>query len=116
MWLLGISLNPATAIIANVGIGAGVDYAIHYFSRFKRIYLLSQNYRQSLIDAFAESYRSILSNAVSVAVGFLVLMFSQYTIIQNFGMIVSITMITSSLGALTVLPMLLSIFKVKVRK
>ena len=78
--------------------------------------MLSQNYRQSLIDAFAESYRSILSNAVSVAVGFLVLMFSQYTIIQNFGMIVSITMITSSLGALTVLPMLLSIFKVKVRK
>ena len=116
MWLLGISLNPATAIIANVGIGAGVDYAIHYFSRFKRIYLLSQNYRQSLIDAFAESYRSIMSNAVSVAVGFLVLMFSQYTIIQNFGMIVSITMITSSLGALTVLPMLLSIFKVKIRK
>lgn len=116
MWILGISLNPATAIIANVGIGAGVDYAIHYYSRFKRIYLLSQDYRQSLIEAFAESYKSIISNAVSVAVGFLILLFSQYTIIQNFGMIISITMITSALGALTILPMLLSLFKAKVRK
>lgn len=116
MWLLGISLNPATAIIANVGIGAGVDYAIHYYSRFKRIFLLSQNYRQSLVDAFAESYRSIFSNAVSVAVGFLILLFSQYTIIRNFGMIISLTMMISALGALTILPMLLSIFKVKVRK
>ena len=116
MWLLGISLNPATAIIANVGVGAGVDYAIHYYSRFKRIFLLSQNYRQSLVDAFAESYRSIFSNAVSVAVGFLILLFSQYTIIRNFGMIISLTMMTSALGALTILPMLLSIFKVKVRK
>ncbi len=115
MWLAGISLNPATSIIASVGIGAGVDFAIHYYSRFKNIYLVNRDYKVSIIEAVLRSYKSIFSNAISVAIGFLVLLFSNYTIIQSFGWIVAVTMIISALGALTVLPALLYIIKPKIR-
>lgn len=35
MWIFQVSLNPATAIIAAVGLGVGIDYSIHIFSRLR---------------------------------------------------------------------------------
>lgn len=34
MRLFGITLNPATATIASVSMGVGVDYSIHFFNTF----------------------------------------------------------------------------------
>ncbi len=114
MWILGISLNPATSIIASVGMGVGIDYSIHYYSRFRKLYQMSGNYRHSLIEAAVQSSSGIILNALAVGVGFLVLYFSKYTIIKQMGLIVAFTMITSGMGALTILPALLSIFKPKI--
>jgi predicted RND superfamily exporter protein len=44
---------------------------------------------------------------VSVAAGFLVLLFSQMVPLQQFGLLVSLSMIGSGLGALTLLPIIL---------
>jgi len=44
---------------------------------------------------------------VSVSAGFLVLIFSQMVPMQNFGMLVALSMIGSGLGALTLLPVVL---------
>lgn len=114
MWLFGISLNPATSIVASVGMGVGIDYSIHYYSRFKKIYQISHDYKQSLIEGAVQSSSGIIFNALAVAIGFLVLYLSKYTIIKQMGLIVALTMITSAVGALTILPALFALFKPKV--
>ena len=113
MWLFKVSLNPATAIISAVGLGVGIDYSIHIFSRFKLIHEHGNNLHSSLINAVAESARGILSNAMSVGIGFLILLFSAYSIINDMGWIIALTMLTTSLASLILLPCLLSLVKEK---
>ncbi len=55
--------------------------------------------------------KAILFNASAVAAGFLVLCFSNFTTLKYIGGLVALTMLTSSAAALTVLPVLLNIFK-----
>ena len=53
------------------------------------------------------SGKAIVINVVSVAAGFLVLIFSEMVPLQNFGLLVAMSMIGSGLGALTLLPVIL---------
>ena len=115
MWIFGVRLNPATAIIASVGMGVGVDYAIHLFSRFRLLFQASGDYRQSAADAIVESSRGILLNAAAVGVGFLVLLLSAYSIISQMGWIIALSMATTALASLTILPATIVIFRPKIK-
>ena len=53
------------------------------------------------------SGKAIIINVTSVAAGFLVLLFSQLVPLQNFGLLVAISMFGSGLGSLTLLPVIL---------
>ncbi len=114
MWLFDVSLNVGTSIIASVGMGVGIDYSIHYFTRFRRILKSGESYDDALVKAVAETSRAILSNAGAVGIGFLVLLFSKYLVIANVGWIVALSMFTTALGSLVVLPALLSIIRPRV--
>ena len=114
MWLFDVSLNVGTSIIASVGMGVGIDYSIHYFTRFRRILRSGESYDEALVKAVAETSRAILSNAGAVGIGFLVLLFSKYLVIANVGWIIAVSMFTTALGSLVVLPALLSIVRPKV--
>ncbi|HAK44801.1 MAG TPA: hypothetical protein DCO79_02615, partial [Spirochaeta sp.] len=108
MWALKVSLNPATAIIAAVGLGVGIDYSIHIYSRLMLLRARGDSCRSCLVNSVTESARGILSNAVSVGVGFLILLLSAYRIINDMGWIIALTMLTTSLASLILLPCLLS--------
>ena len=60
------------------------------------------------------SGKAIVINVLSVAAGFLVLVFSQMVPLQNFGILVALSMFGSGLGALTLLPVLLILYYRKV--
>ncbi|MBU3916717.1 MMPL family transporter, partial [bacterium] len=115
MWLFNVTLNVGTSIIASVGMGVGIDYSIHYFTRFRRLLKSGEMYDDALVKAIAETSRAILFNATAVGVGFLVLLFSEYLVIANVGWIVAISMFTTALGSLIVLPALLSIVRPAVK-
>ncbi|MBT4637993.1 MAG: RND family transporter [Deltaproteobacteria bacterium] len=115
MWLFDVTLNVGTSIIASVGMGVGIDYSIHYFTRFRRILASGEAYDEALVKAVAETSRAILSNAFAVGLGFLVLLFSEYLVIANVGWIVAVSMFTTALGSLVVLPALLSIIRPAVK-
>ncbi|MDY0095141.1 MAG: efflux RND transporter permease subunit [Candidatus Vecturithrix sp.] len=116
MWLTGIALNIGTSILGSVGMGVGIDYAIHYFSRFRLLFGQAQAYDEAIIQAVAETARPILSNAVAVGLGFLVLFFSEYQVLANVGWITALSMFTTALSSLIVLPALLSLLKPSVKK
>ncbi len=114
MWAFDITLNIGTSIIASVGMGVGIDYSIHYFTRFRLLYRQTDDYMGSLVRAISGTSRAILSNAAAVGIGFMVLLFSEYGVIANIGWITAVSMFTTATGSLVLLPSLLAIFKPKI--
>jgi predicted RND superfamily exporter protein len=107
MGYVGISLNVATVLVASVALGIGIDYSIHIITHFNHALKESGDIRKALEDTLLISGKAIIINVVSVAAGFLVLLFSQMVPLQQFGLLVSLSMIGSGLGALTLLPVIL---------
>jgi predicted RND superfamily exporter protein len=110
MGLLGIKLNLGTSLVASVSVGIGIDYAIHFIDAYKREYRGGGDF---LRRAFATSGKAIIINAVSVGAGFAVLAFSRFVILASLGLLMTLTMFTSALISLTVIPALLTVLKPK---
>jgi predicted RND superfamily exporter protein len=113
MWLTGVTLNIGTSIIASVGMGVGIDYAIHYFTRFKAAFKHIPDHEKAVLTAIRGTGRAIIANALAVGTGFLVLLLSEYHIIVNVGWITALSMLTTAVSSLVVLPALIIIFKPK---
>jgi predicted RND superfamily exporter protein len=119
MGFLGIKLNIGTSMIASLAVGIGIDYTIHYMEAFKRelaelgitdlarLNKSPQEKRNFLGRSFAVSGKAIIINAVSVGAGFAVLIFSRFNMLGDFGLLIALTMGTSALVSLTVIPALL---------
>ncbi len=102
-----ISLDVATVLVASVALGIGIDYSIHVITHFNHALKIHENANQALEDTILMSGNAIVINVFSVAGGFLVLLFSQMVPLQNFGLLVALSMVGSGLGALTLLPVIL---------
>ncbi len=113
MGFLGIKLDISTAMIGSLAIGIGVDYSIHFLASYRRNYLVHGERDGATSAALRSTGKAIIFNAASVALGFAVLMFSQFNPIVFMGFLVTLTMFTSSLAAMTLLPVLLNVFKPK---
>ena len=113
MGLTGISLNIATVLVASVALGIGIDYSIHVISHFNHTYEATNDLDKALEEAVVISGKAILINVISVSAGFLVLVFSKMVPLQYFGILIAISMFSSSFGALTLLPAILILIKRK---
>ncbi|MCK5153442.1 MAG: RND family transporter [Spirochaetales bacterium] len=113
MGIFGIRLDISTAMVAAVSIGIGIDYTIHYLSYYHYERLKTDNLETVAKNTLAGAGKAIIVNAISVAAGFLVLLFSKFNPLNYFGFLIAITMITSSTASLTLLPILLEMFKPK---
>ncbi len=104
MGWLNIPLDLATVTIASIAVGMGVDYSIHFLSRLDeelKHYSLNRAITRTIVTAG----KAISFNALAVMLGFLVLLFSTFQTLKNIGLLIAITMVTTSLGALTILPL-----------
>lgn len=106
-----VPLEIASVMIASIAIGMGIDYSIHFSSRFK----VEANTQPSELEALDKTLettgQAILINALTVALGFLVLVGAHVVPMQRFGWLISLTMIVSATTALTFLPALILVLK-----
>ncbi len=107
MGLTGISLNIATVLVASVALGIGIDYSIHIISHFNKTYSKTADLHSAIHESIQISGKAIIINVVAVSAGFLVLIFSDMVPLQYFGVLIAISMFSSGLGALTLLPAVL---------
>jgi hydrophobe/amphiphile efflux-3 (HAE3) family protein len=107
MGFAGISLDIATVLVASIALGIGIDYSIHVITHFNHAMNEYGNINKALEDTIMISGKAIVINVISVAAGFLVLLFSQMVPLQNFGLLVALSMVGSGFGALTLLPVIL---------
>jgi len=113
MGFAGIKLNIGTSMVASLSVAIGIDYTIHYMEAYKREFLASKGKGDFLLQTYSVSGKAIIINAVSVGSGFAVLLFSQFVMLQDLGFLIAVTMISSALVGLTIVPVLLSSLKPK---
>lgn len=109
MGLFNIPLDVATVLVGSVSIGIGIDYAIHMISSYNNEMKRENNFMGALENAIKTSGKSILINVLSVTLGFIVLLLSDLVPLQRFGALVSVTMVTSGMATLTLLPAIIII-------
>lgn len=113
MGFLGIPLEVGTSIVANVAVGIGVDYAIHFLTRFRyefnalNLPNTYEGFFRAAVETAISSGQAILFNAMSVAIGFLVLVFSTFVPLIRLGALVAAVMFISSFGSMVLLPAIL---------
>jgi predicted RND superfamily exporter protein len=113
MGLTGIPLNIVTVLVASVAMGVGIDYSIHFISNFNLSLKKRKNLNKAIEDTLLLSGKAIFINFISVSAGFLVLVFSELMPIVYFGGLIALSMLGSSMGALTLLPATMLIGKRK---
>lgn len=103
MSILGIKLEISTAIVAGVLLGMTIDYAIHLINRFmdtKDIYRAREEVRPA-----------ILSNTIALAAGFASLLFAPLRLFSGLGLLLAIGMLTGAIVTLTIIPKIVSKWK-----
>ncbi len=104
-----INLDFITSIIASVAVGVGIDYTIHFMTTYKEERSKTSNVVEVTKATFRKSGKGIVTNALAVGLGFLVLTLSKFVVLRYIGILVAIVMFTSSFLAMTIIPGVLSL-------
>ena len=107
MGWMGIPLDIATTLVGSISIGIGIDYSIYFINSFYLARKEGFNTPEALSNTLSIAGKSITINVLAVTCGFLVLLLSRLSPLARFGLLVGMTMVTSGLGATTLLPSLL---------
>lgn len=111
MGLLGIPLDMMTITIAAITIGIAVDNSIHYIYRFREEFARNQDYIESLHYCHANIGKAVFYTAITIIIGFSILVLSNFIPTIYFGLLTAFAMLVAFLAALTLLPKLILIWK-----
>ena len=111
MGFLHIELNMATALLSSIMIGVGIDYTIHFLWRYREERSAGLPHAQAARRTLMTAGRGIIFNALSVIVGFAVLMLSSFVPVRFFGFLVVVSILACLIGALMFIPALCLVLK-----
>ncbi len=110
MGIFGVDLNHVTALLSAIIIGVGVDFAIHYISQF-RSHLREHGLTADISHETMQDvgFPVILDAASNMAFG--ALLFSEFVPMIHMGGLMIFAMVSTSLGTLTLLAVILDLMK-----
>lgn len=103
----GVPLDLMTLMVSAIAVGIGVDYSIHFISRFRREYRIDGDGARAMQETIQSTGRGITYNALTVALGFFILIFASFKGIRMFGIQIAFTMVISALSAISIIPAIL---------
>jgi len=106
MGYLGIELNIATAMLSSIMIGVGVDYTIHYLWRYREERSNGVASAEAVHVTLTTTGRGIVFNALSVIIGFVVVLLSNFMPVKFLGFLVVVSIGACMVGSLGLLPAL----------
>lgn len=104
MGATGIPLDIATVLIGSISLGMGIDYSIHFLSRYRREVAEGRERAEALAVTLNTTGKAIFINVATVSIGFLALLIGNLIPVRNFGLLIAVTMVSAGIGALTLLP------------
>ena len=111
MGWLGIPLDMMTITIAAITVGIAVDDTIHYIHRFQTEFKVDQNYRATMDRCHGSIGKAMYYTSVTITLGFSILSLSEFMPTIYFGLLTGVAMIIALLGSLTLLPLLIVVFR-----
>lgn len=109
----GIPFDPATTLITSVMIGCGVDYTVQFLWRQRDEMAAGHSPRRAVVKTIYTTGQAIIFNAFAVMVGFSPLIFSSFSPIRFFGIMMVVSIFACLVGALVIIPALTLILKPK---
>lgn len=103
----GIPLDMATLMLGSIAVGIGIDYVIHFLSRFRLESQQGAEPRAAFERTMRSAGKGILYNALALVLGFAVMLFSTFQGLVNFGLLIVLTMVVASVSSFTVVPAIL---------
>jgi predicted RND superfamily exporter protein len=100
----GILLSMGTAAISAMAVGIGADYAVYFLFRVREEFQRSGDLREATAVALNTSGKAIAYVASAVAGGYLCLALSGFKVHVLLGVLVALTMVTSSAATVAFLP------------
>ncbi len=108
MAFAGKSLDIATLMISSITVGIGIDYGIHFIERYREEVSETLSRSEALIRSAQTTGTGIVYNALALALGFGIMILSTFKGVQNFGLLIAMTMVVSAISAFIVIPVLLT--------
>lgn len=107
MGLLGIPLNPGTAIVATIAIGIAVDDTVHHMIAYRRQLNAHHDQRVAMVNTLGSQMRPIVSVSLALAAGFLVLSVSSFVPTRQIALLSAFALLLALAGELTLTPLLM---------
>jgi predicted RND superfamily exporter protein len=111
MGWVNIPLDMMTITIAAISIGIAVDNTIHYIYRFRYQFSFEPNYIRTIHRCHGSIGYALYYTSVTIIIGFSILALSNFLPSIYFGLLTGFAMLIALIGALTLLPQLLVVFK-----
>jgi len=100
MGLTGIPLNIGTAMVAAIAIGIAVDDTIHFMTRYNKEMLRLKDQHRAMEVCIHAEIRPVTATSLALALGFSVLLASEFVTIIQFGALSALVMIAALVGDL----------------
>ena len=100
-----------TITIAAITIGIGVDYAIHYIHRYRKEIQADADHSAAIHTVQTTVGKALYYTSITITLGFVVLVSSNFMPSIYFGMFTSLAMVISLLATFTIIPILLNTFR-----
>lgn len=109
MGYVEMPLGVATSMFTGMTLGMGIDYAVHFIERYRRIRRGGSGAYESIQGALSVAGPAILVDAVAVALGFGVLILSQVPANARLGSLVILSLTVCLMSSLVLLPAIIAI-------
>ena len=107
MAMLNLNWNVLTVMVTALTIGLGIDYSIHVWRKFDSLKHKFEPW-EAIKEMHASTGTALVLSASTTICGFLVLRISPMPVVQDFGIVTSLTVFFSLALALGLMPILLT--------
>ena len=106
--LIGKDYDMPVAVLSSLSLGLAVDYAIHFLTRTRMLYVEKGSWEETAGPVFGEPARAITRNAIVVALGFLPLLAAPLVPYQTVGIFIAAILAVAGIATLLILPSLIT--------
>lgn len=109
LFATGIPLNPMSATLGALVIAISTEFSVLLSERYRQERAGGQDPGQALVRTYRSTGAAVVASGVTAIVGFGVLIFSDITMLRDFGFVTLVDLTVSLAGVLLVLPAVLAL-------
>jgi uncharacterized protein len=104
MWLLGLELNPLTAVMSALIVGIGTEFSVLLLERYWEELGRGASRQEAMNQAVSRIGRAITASGLTVMAGFAALLASSFPAIREFGAVTVIDVSLALVATIVVVP------------